>query len=31
MVRLFAFGKEAARRKVRGSVDWEAGLDWFVA
>ena len=31
VVRLFAFGKEAARRKVRGSVDWEAGLDWFVA
>ena len=29
--RLFAFGKEAARRKVRGSVDWGAGLDWFVA
>ena len=31
VVRLFAFGKEAARRKVRGSVDWDAGLDWFVA
>jgi hypothetical protein len=31
VVRLFAFGKEAARRKVRGSVDWEPGLDWFVA
>ena len=31
VVRLFAFGKEAARRKVRGSVEWDAGLDWFVA
>ena len=31
VVRLFAFGKEAARRKVRSSIDWEDGLDWFVA
>lgn len=32
VVRLFAFGKEKAREKVRTSVrDWDAQLDWFVA
>ena len=32
LVRLFAFGKEKARQKVRASVrDWDPALDWFVA
>lgn len=32
LVRLFAFGKEKARQKVRASVrDWDPAQDWFVA